>query len=119
MRDPELSPFAPPEKSTPAHLTRSPESVCRRRLWWIFALHLGSIVLGFVVARNEALFSGSRLFLFFVMAPIVVGFYLCPIAVILTVKSATHHSLLLRLAVIVVDLSLSILQVVALLPLVQ
>ena len=119
VRDLDLSTFAPPEESTPSHSTRSPESLCRRRLWWIFALHLSSVVLGFVVARNEEIFSGGRLFEFFVMAPIVVGFYLCPIAVILTVKSASHHSLLLRLAVIVVDLSLSILQIVSLLPLVQ
>ena len=53
------------------------------------------------------------------MAAITAAFYVCPIATIATVRFASQYSVPRKLTIVAVDLVLSVLQIVALLPLVQ
>jgi hypothetical protein len=95
------------------------KSKSRRRLWALFLLHVCAIVSGYFVARHEAVFFSGAISEFLVMAPLVVAFYVCPIAVVVTVRSAPRYPFVIRVCAVAVDLVLCILQIVVLLPLVQ
>lgn len=120
MQDVEPNPFAPPAEIVPSHPSPTPEAKCRHRLLTIFSVHVGSVVLGYFVARHEAFFfSGGVISEFLVMAPIAAAANLCPIAAIVTLRSASQYSVMLRLGIVVLVLLLCVLQIVSLLPLIQ
>ena len=116
----ESNPFAPPEETSSTHPPSTPDDKRSRRLRRIFSVHVSSVLLGYFVARYEAFFfSGGRVSEFLFMAAITAAFYVCPIATIATVRFASQYSVPRKLTIVAVDLVLSVLQIVALLPLVQ
>ncbi len=113
------NPFAPPEETSVA-LPSTPDANRTHRLRLIFSCHVSSVLLGYVVARYESFFfSGGRISEFLFMAPIVAAFYVCPISIIATVRSASQYSVPKKLGIVAVDLLLCVLQIASLLPLVQ
>lgn len=120
MHDVEPNPFAPPAEIEPSHENSTSKAKCRQRLLTIFTVHVGSVVLGYFVARHGAFFfSGDVITEFLVMAPIAAAANVCPIAAIVTLSSASHYSVMLKLGIVVLVLLLCALQIASLLPLVQ
>lgn len=119
MQEAEPNPFAPPEETSevcPSALDANRS----HRLRMIFLIHISFVALGYLIARYESFFfSGGRISEFLFMAPIAAAFYVCPIFIIATVRSASQYSVLRKLGIVVVDLLLCVLQIASLLPLVQ
>ena len=119
MQAAEPNPFAPPEESSAALPARL-GAFQSRMLKLIFSFHVTAVLLGYMVAQHEAFFfSGGRFYEFLFMTPITAAFYVCPIATVATVRSASQYSLPRKLGIVSVDLVLCVLQIVSLLPLVQ
>ena len=77
----------------------------------ILYIHLSTVILGFVVAQNEAFFfSGPQILEFVILLPLGCTFYICPIAICIAASSAPDIPLLLRLFAIVFDIAFSVVQ---------
>jgi hypothetical protein len=119
VQEADPNPFAPPEETSTA-CSSILDANASRRLRLIFAFHISSVVLCYLIVRYEAFFfSGGGLSEVLFMAPIAAAFYGCPISVIATLRSSSQYSIPRKLGIIAVVLLLCVLQVAALLPLVQ
>ena len=119
LNEVQANPYAPPENS-PRIWSLDPDIRLRKRLRKIFYIHLASVVALSIVMRYEGNFlSGGQIGEFLVFFPLGSTFYVCPIATLVAVWSASSATTRLRCLSVVADLALSVLQFLICLPGIQ
>ena len=119
MDEEQANPYAPPENS-PRFCAVDPDISLRRRLRKIFYIHLASVVVLSVVMRNEGIFpSGGQIGEFLVLYALGSTFYVCPIATLIAISSASSATKRLRCFAVIADVAMSVLQFLVCLPAVQ
>ena len=115
----QANPYAPPENS-PRIWSLDPDISLRKRLRKIFYIHLASVVVLSGVMQNDGnLLPGGQIGEFLVFFPLGSTFYVCPIATLVAVWSASSATTRLRCLSVVADLALSVLQFLICLPGIQ
>gem|GEM_PF-5948057 len=119
MHEEQANPYAPPENSTQI-CSLDPDVRLRKRLRRIFYIHLASVVVLSVVTRYEGIFlSGGQIGEFLVLFPLGSTFYVCPIATLVAISSASSATKRLRCFAVIADLAMSVVQFLVCLPLIQ
>lgn len=119
MHEEQANPYAPPEISQQV-CSVDPDISLRRRLRKIFYIHLASVVVLSIVMRNDRIFlSGGRIAEFIVLFPLGSTFYVCPIATLVAISSASSATKRLRFFAVVANLAMSVLQLLVCLPAIQ
>lgn len=119
MHEEQVNPYAPPENS-PRICSLDPDISLRRRLRKIFYIHLASVVVLSIVMRIEGNFlTGGQIAEFLVLFSLGSTFYVCPIATLVAISSASSATKRLRFFAVVADLAMSVLQLLVCLPAIQ
>ena len=119
MLEEQANPYTPPENS-PRIWSLDPDISLRKRLRKIFYIHLASVVVLSGVMQNDGnLLPGGQVGEFLVLFPLGSTFYVCPIATLVAVWSASSATTRLRCLSVVANLALSVLQFLICLPGIQ
>lgn len=119
MNEEQANPYDPPKNSLRIR-PLDPVIELRKRLRKIFYIHLASVAVLSIVVRNEGIFlPGGQIGEFLVLFPLGSTFYVCPIATLVAIWSASSATKRLRCFAVVADLALSVLQFLVCLPGIQ